>query len=356
MPPMRHSLMERIMIKYNIESDLKFIFTKCKYEFDLLTNKSILITGGTGFFGKWFLELIFYANKNYNTNILTTLITRNENKFFLENPHYKNNKFLKIIQIDILDLKKINHKFDFLLHMAATSAIETFNGETDTNKTRTLFNGAKNIMEIAIENNISKILFTSSGVVYGSSSKDIKDESDVSHSLNLEKRNGLAKGKILAEDIISNLSLENNINFKIARCFSFVGPYLPLDIHYAIGNFINDAIFKDKILINGNGSPYRSYLYISDTLIWLTKLLVGNEEGVFNVGSERRIQIIELANMVRDIIAPSKEVIIQEKEVHEGNFKRDVYLPNTTKIRESLGVKEWTSLENAISKTAEFTS
>ena len=60
--------------------------------------------------------------------------------------------------------------------MAATSATETFNGETDANKTSTLFNGAKNIMEIAIENNISKILFTSSGVVYGSSSKDMKDE------------------------------------------------------------------------------------------------------------------------------------------------------------------------------------
>jgi nucleoside-diphosphate-sugar epimerase len=354
MPPMRHSLMEIIMIKYNIESDLNFIYIKCKYEFDLLTNKSILITGGTGFFGKWFLELIFYANKNYNTNILTTLITRNENKFFLENPHYKNNKFLKIIQIDIVDLKKINHKFDFLLHMAATSATETFNGETDANKTSTLFNGAKNIMEIAIASNIPKILFTSSGVVYGSSSKDMKDEDDVSHSLGLEKRNGLAKGKILAEDIISNLSLENNINFKIARCFSFVGPYLPLNIHYAIGNFINDATFKDKILINGNGSPYRSYLYISDTLIWLIKLLVGNEEGVFNVGSERRIKIVELANMVRDIVAPSKKVIIQEKEMHEGNFKRDVYLPNTSKIRDSLGVKEWTSLEDAILKTAKF--
>ena len=354
MPPMRHSLMEIIMIKYNIESDLKFIFTKCKYEFDLLTNKSILITGGTGFFGKWFLELIFYANKNYNTNILTTLITRNENRFLLENPHFKNNKFLKIIQIDIVDLKKINHKFDFLLHMAATSATETFNGETDANKTSTLFNGAKNIMEIAIASNIPKILFTSSGVVYGSSSKDMKDEDDVSHSLGLEKRNGLAKGKILAEDIISNLSLENNINFKIARCFSFVGPYLPLNIHYAIGNFINDATFKDEILINGNGSPYRSYLYISDTLIWLIKLLVGNEEGVFNVGSERRIKIVELANMVRDIVAPSKKVIIQEKEMHEGNFKRDVYLPNTSKIRDSLGVKEWTSLEDAILKTAKF--
>jgi len=354
MPPMRHSLMEIIMIKYNIESDLNFIYIKCKYEFDLLTNKSILITGGTGFFGKWFLELIFYANKNYNTNILTTLITRNENRFLLENPHFKNNKFLKIIQIDIVDLKKINHKFDFLLHMAATSATETFNGETDANKTSTLFNGAKNIMEIAIASNIPKILFTSSGVVYGSSSKDMKDEDDVSHSLGLEKRNGLAKGKILAEDIISNLSLENNINFKIARCFSFVGPYLPLNIHYAIGNFINDATFKDEILINGNGSPYRSYLYISDTLIWLIKLLVGNEEGVFNVGSERRIKIVELANMVRDIVAPSKKVIIQEKEMHEGNFKRDVYLPNTSKIRESLGVKEWTSLEDAILKTAKF--
>jgi len=352
---MNHLLMATIMIKYDIESDLNFIFKKCINEFNLLSNKSILITGGTGFFGKWFLELIFYTNKHYNTNILTTVITRNRDKVLLENPHYKNNKFLKIIQTDILDLKKINHKFDFLLHMAATSAKETFNGETDANKTKTLFNGAKNIMEIAIENNISKILFTSSGVVYGSSSKDMIDESDTSHSLDLEKRNGLAKGKILAEDIISNLSLKNNINFKIARCFSFVGPYLPLNIHYAIGNFINDAIFNDKIIINGNGSPYRSYLYISDTIIWLIKLLVGNEEGVFNVGSERRIQIIELANMVRDLIDPSKKIIIQENEIHEGNFKRDIYLPNTAKIRGALKVKEWTSLEDAILKTAKFT-
>ena len=342
------------MIKYDIESDLNFIFNKCINEFNSLSNKSILITGGTGFFGKWFLELIFYANKNYNTNILTTLITRNKTKFFLENPHYKNNKFLKIIQNDILDLKKINQKFDFLLHMAATSATETFNGETDAKKISTLSDGAKNIMEIAIENNISKILFTSSGVVYGSSSKDMKVESDEGSSLDLEKRNGLAKGKILAEDIISDLSLKNNINYKIARCFSFVGPYLPLDIHYAIGNFINDAVFKDKILINGNGSPYRSYLYISDTLIWLIKLLVSNEEGIFNVGSERRIQIIELANMVRDIIAPSKKVIIQEQVIHEGNFKRDIYLPNTEKIRNALGVQEWTSLEESINKTARF--
>jgi len=356
MSPMNHLLMRIIMIKYDIESDLNFIFNKCKNEFNLLSNKSLLITGGTGFFGKWFLELFFYTNKNYNTNILTTLITRDKKKFFLENPHQKNNKLLKIIEADILDVKNINHKFDFLLHMAATSATETFNGETDANKTSTLFNGAKNIMEIAIASNIPKILFTSSGVVYGSSSKDMKDEDDVGHSLGLEKRNGLAKGKMLAEDIISNLSLENNINFKIARCFSFVGPYLPLNIHYAIGNFINDATFKDEILINGNGSPYRSYLYISDTLIWLIKLLVGNEEGVFNVGSERRIKIVELANMVRVIVAPSKKVIIQEKEMYEGNFKRDVYLPNTAKIRESLGVKEWTSLEDAISKTAKFTS
>jgi len=352
---MNHLLMDTIMIKYDIETDLNFIFNKCKNEFNFLSNKSILITGGTGFFGKWFLELIFYANKNYNTNILTTIITRNEDKFFLENPHYKNNKFLNIIKIDILDLKKINHKFDFLLHMAATSATETFNGETDANKTSTLFNGAKNIMEIAIENNISKILFTSSGVVYGSSSKDMKSESDVSHSIELEKRNGLAKGKILAEDVISNLSLKNNINFKIARCFSFVGPYLPLNIHYAIGNFINDAIFNDKIIINGNGLPYRSYLYISDTIIWLIKLLVGSEEGVYNVGSERRIQIIELANIVRDLIDPSKKIIIQENEIHEGNFKRDIYLPDTTKIREALKVKEWTSLEDAILKTTKFT-
>ncbi len=343
-----------VMINYNIESDLSFIFQECKNQFEILSNKSILITGGTGFFGKWFLELIFYTNKNFNTNIFITVITRNKNKIFLENPHYKNNKFLNIIEIDILNLKNINQKFDFLLHMATTSARETYNGETDTNKVNTLVNGTKNIMKLAIQNNISKILFTSSGVVYGPSLKDKKKESDIFDSLDLEKKNGLAKGKLLAEDIISNLSSENNINYKIARCFSFVGPYLPLDIHYAIGNFINDAKFNNKIIINGNGSPYRSYLYISDTLIWLIKLFISNEEGIFNIGSERKIKIIDLANMIRDIVAPSKKVIIQKKEMEEGNFKRDIYLPNTSKIRNACNVKEWTTLEESILKTSKF--
>jgi len=342
------------MIKYHIESDLNFIFDKCKNEFSSLSNKSILITGGTGFFGKWFLELISFANKNYSTNIFISVITRNEAKFFLENPQYKNNKFLKIIQQDILELKNIDDKFDLLIHMASTSAKETFNGESDANKINILLNGTKNIMELAINNNISKVLFTSSGVVYGPSSKTLENINVLTDSINVQEKNGLAKGKVLAEDIISTLSLKNNINYKVARCFSFIGPHLPLDIHYAIGNFIKDAIFNNEILINGDGSPYRSYLYMSDTLIWLIKLLVGTEEGIFNVGSERKIQIIELADMVRDIIAPSKKVIIQEKKIDEGNFKRDIYLPNTKKIRKTLGVQEWTSLEESIERTARF--
>jgi len=344
------------MKNYNISGDLGFICSNSLSELKSISNKSILITGGSGFFGKWFIESIAFANVNFSLNILLTVITRDKSTFLLNNPKFISFNFLTIVEGNILEKQNIIGDFDYLLHMATTTAYETFSGELDESKVNTLEVGTENIIDFAVKNKIAKILFTSSGVVYGQNDKLHLMEQDFDSSLILKENSGLAQGKILAETIITNRCRSHNINYKIARCFSFVGPYLPLDIHYAIGNFINDARKNRPIVLRSEGKSVRSYLYIADTIIWLLKLLVSDEEGVFNVGSERQISIYDLAHKVRDLISPSSDVIIERKDLTEGNFTRDIYIPSASKIKTSLGVEEWTTLEDSILKTAKFIS
>ena len=158
----------------------------------------------------------------------------------------------------------------------------------------------------------------------------------------------------MQERIKFNLSMPNNIfsSFVIARCFSFFGPFLPLDIHYAIGNFVNDAITKDVITVKGGGQELRSYLYIADAWVWLLKLLIHADKDIYNVGSSKPVSIGELANIVRNTLAAQKQLEFLGLNDDAGNFSRNTYIPNNDKICNKYGLSEWTTLSQGIKKMA----
>jgi dTDP-glucose 4,6-dehydratase len=141
------------------------------------------------------------------------------------------------------------------------------------------------------------------------------------------------------------------IEIKIARCFAFVGPHLPLDTHFAIGNFIADVLAGRPIRINGDGTPMRSYLYASDLAIWLWTMLFQSPHLIaVNVGSDRDLSILELARAVVQSLDASIDIHVAKEVIPGAGVAR--YVPSVDRARRLLGLKETVDLQDAIRRTA----
>jgi dTDP-glucose 4,6-dehydratase len=169
----------------------------------------------------------------------------------------------------------------------------------------------------------------------------------------LDPRQAYAEGKRVAELLGAIYTRDAGLEIKIARLFAVVGPYLPLDRHFAIGNFIGDRIAGRSIAISGDGTPYRSYLYAADLAIWLWTILVrGVSARPYNVGSERAVSISDIARIVGDAVPPAAAVTTAR--VPRQDSPRERYVPDTSRAQSELGLAEWIGLEDAVRRTLDW--
>ena len=325
-----------------------------------LQGARIFITGGTGFFGTWVLAALLHANRALDLQLRVTVLTRNPEAFASRHPELANSRSLKFIRGDVTGGPIPVEPCDYVMHLATTAASETFHGEDQLKKLETLYFGTKNVLDFAVESGAKKVLFTSSGVVYGPIDQfpEGVPESYLGGPDLSRADSALGEGKRVAEYLCAYYGKKYGLNCAIARCFSFVGPLLPLDLHYAIGNFISNAIHHQDIQIRGDGTPLRSYMYIADATAWLLSLLLSEKAGgVYNIGASKSIAVAELACIVRDVLAPTCQVhVICASDHVQGNFQRSVYIPCVERIKKDLGIYEWTELKNAIQKTGAHNS
>lgn len=314
----------------------------------------ILITGGTGFFGRSLLRYLLANNGAPVFHI--AVLSRDPERFLSKYPEFSNIFWLKFYKGDIsIDFKGINFESNFthIIHAAADSTLGPKLSPIE--RYVQIVEGTKNVLDFAIATKVQRVLYVSSGGAYGQQPPDVEKIPEsflgMPNPLAIDGVYGISKR--MAENLCCMYRDAYGLDFVVARCFAFVGPDLPSGVHFAIGNFIRDALEANEIVVNGDGSPLRSYLYQEDLAEWLMVILAKGISGeAYNVGSDQYLSIIELATLVRNLISPEKEVkVMGIKSQDSGSRSR--YVPDIEKAKTGLNLGVRFSLTDAVKLTAE---
>ncbi len=330
--------------------DLAHIFEHCQAIWQDFQGARVFITGGTGFFGCWLLESFSHANAQLKLNAKIVVLTRDPQAFVEKMPHLASNPAIILQQGDVRDFVFPKGRFSHVIH-AATEASAKLNIEDPLKMLEVILTGTQHTLDFAVQAQVQKVLLVSSGAVYGRQPPNCSQvpEDDLSSPEWSKPANAYGIGKRTAEHMAALYQYQHGLNVKIARCFAFVGPHLPLDSHFAIGNFIHNGLKNESITIKGDGSPYRSYQYAADLMVWLWQILIRGEVGrPYNVGSDQAVSIGELAGVVAGCFTPTLPVNIAKEPTGQAPER---YVPSIERAVRELGLSNKIDLLEAIKRT-----
>lgn len=316
-----------------------------------LRGSRLFITGGTGFFGTWLLETFAWANDRLGLNAKATVLTRYPDRFREKAPHLAAHPHIDFLTGELTTFDFPSGQFSHVIH-AATESATRLNEDYPLRMIDTLVRGTRRVLEFAQRGAVGKFLLVSSGAVYGRQPPGLRHlhEDYLGGPVPTDPASAYAEGKRVAELLCAIYAQRHHLQASVARCFAFVGPHLPLDAHFAIGNFIRDTLTGGPIRVNGDGTPRRSYLYASDLAIWLWTILLRGATGrAYNVGSMEDISIAETARAVSDAINPTVPVHVAQAPFPNEPAQR--YVPDTRRAQSELGLRQTVTLSEAIQRT-----
>ena len=314
----------------------------------------IFITGGTGFFGTWLLRSFLWANEEFKLRAQAVVLSRNWRAFSAKSPELASDPAVSCHEGDVRTFAFPSGQFSHVIH-AATESSTNLNETDPLRMLDTIVEGTRHTLDFARQCKAEKFLLTSSGAVYGRQPPDMTHiPEDYPGAPDVtDPRSSYGQGKRIAEHLCVLYAQRYGMETKIARGFAFVGPGLPLDAHFAVGNFIRDGLRGGPIVIQGDGTPQRSYLYAADLVIWLWAILSSGATGrPYNVGSEKAISIAELANVVADCFRPRPEVKILGAPTPGKPPER--YVPSVHRAKTELGLQAEIDLHDSVMRTIQW--
>ena len=312
-------------------------------------SKTLLVIGGTGYFGKSILDSFARGQlAPYGIGRIIAM-ARDTRKLRAEAPGLLA-PGVELVDGDIAVVDALPAA-DVVIHAAASTDAARYL-ERPAQERRNIQAGTFNYCRLARDaHRHSKIVYVSSGAVYGTQPPDLErigedyripDPDDIPAG-----KRDYAMAKRDAEAAVRELAA-TGLDVSIARCFAFVGPWLPRKLHFAIGNFIADGLAGRPITVKAKGRVYRSYMHSDDLVDWLMRIaLAGSSQcPAYNVGSDEGFMMGDVARAVAAYFGVEAAV----PEISEAWVDR--YVPSIDKARAELGLSLRYDLARAISQTA----
>lgn len=321
------------------EEDLKMVFESVKGFWP--RQKIFLITGGTGFFGRWLVESIAYIERSLNTENKYVILTRQKKSALIQKINVFSLPIFEILTGDIDSPFSLSHKFDYVLH-AASDVAKIKSAESSDFSAIVMATG--NLLNAIQMSEKGRFLYVSSGGVYESNANKPTEEAAL---VQLDGHvNTYAKAKLESEKLVSALK-----HYRIARCFSFLGPFA--DSKMVSMDMIGRKIENSPIVVK-SPEVVRSFMYPSDLTVCLLRLLLSStKESTYNIGSDQPISLLELAQKISALHNHS-EVQIQNQTGH--SLAGSYYCPDTTRYDSEFGTSLSVELDQVLLKTFNFLS
>jgi nucleoside-diphosphate-sugar epimerase len=356
-----------MMPRHSLRADLEGLLAAAAPDlWAPLRGATLFVTGGTGYYGKWLLESFAHVNAALDLRAHAVIISRRPEAFAAAMPRLAADPAIRLVRGDVrqLDASDIRRqlgstapaRFEFMIHAAAETDTRLYQ-EAPFAMLDTIVEGTRAALEFARAAGVRRFLFTSSGAIYGRQPADVthlpETYAGAPDTAHFDALNAYAGAKRLAETLCAGYHAVYGLDTLLARPFATIGPHLALDWHFALGNFLADALAGRSIQIKGDGTPYRSYIYAADQTLWLwTILLRGQPARPYNVGSADGRPLRDVAALVARQSDPPLPVRLARPG--DPNSPPERYVPDVSRIQRELGVRETVNLENAVRRTLDW--
>lgn len=305
------------------------------------SDKTILVTGATGLIGSLIIKFLIYANQKMNLNIKIFGLVRNLEK---AKCIFQSIDYYGVLSFVVADLGRQQvlideSNIDYVIHLAAVTKSKLMVMDP-VNTIKTTIDGTREMLELAVEKNVSSMVYVSSMEVYGQPIvKGKTTENDLGYVDLTSVRSSYPESKRMAEMLCTAYSEEYGVNVKTARLAQTFGAGILPTENRVFAQFAKSALKHENLVLHTTGESEGNYIYTADAIKALLFLLLnGKNRQAYNVSNEdNHLTIREMAQLVIDTLGLGNEKVIIDIPKESLGYAPDVHMWLSNKKLCSLG-------------------